>query len=187
KADGVLGEQALAYTLTGGLGGGHVSGDRDGEAFGAVVGAYDGPRFVADLPALGAFLFGVNARVQGARGVFVGAEATCPIGSSPETALAPWFHGDLTGLDPVDVLEGPWSVSSPDCGVLTATWTFVRNDEPLYWDVPELGAVATVGGPSTYDLTVPGGAAQLTVTGDAFTGLFVSPFTGVCQLEGVRQ
>ncbi|MCA9569326.1 MAG: hypothetical protein KC656_15870 [Myxococcales bacterium] len=182
QANGVVGEQALGYPLQGRAGGGLVAGDRDGDLFGDRIGAFDGPRFVANLPSAGSFLFGISARVQGARGVFVGAEATCPLAASPESALASWFHGDLSGLDGDVVLEGAWTVSSPDCGDFSTTWTFIPNDEPLYWDIPELGGVATVIGPSTFDIVVPGGGLQITVTGDTFTGS-----TPACQFDGVRQ
>lgn len=122
-AGGVSGEDQAGSPLQGRVSAStkQVSGTLGGDPVGGAVGSVDGrSRFVMDRDGT-TFYVGQAARVQGARGVFMGIEADCPTSASPETALAGWFSGDATGLDaltgtgpPAVPLVGTWSVAM-DC------------------------------------------------------------------------
>lgn len=110
-----------------------VSGTLGLDDIGDVVGVWDGQhRFVMNDGA--DFYVGQAARVKGTRGVFMGLKATCGGGTSPETVLASWFDGDLTGLDQPDTggsidLTGGWQVVGPCTfgGFFSDIWRFQKS------------------------------------------------------------
>ncbi|MCB9694759.1 MAG: hypothetical protein H6736_23350 [Alphaproteobacteria bacterium] len=200
RTDGTVGEDAdgepLVATTTAAHG---IFGTVGVDAIGGTVGAWaNGDRFVIDRG--DTFYVGHFARVAGARGVHMGLGVSCPVGTSPETALADWFDGDLTGLDPVATtsLDGAWNVTT-DCSD-PAVWTFSGGPPTYEVDAPDLAITATqvpgeyvLAGTRTLDVP-PFGTFELDLDGGniVFTGpdaiaiqyVVTAPFVGMVSCTG---
>ncbi|MCA9568622.1 MAG: hypothetical protein KC656_12305 [Myxococcales bacterium] len=195
RVDGLGGEDASGALLSGSvrLDTKVLTGDLGGVPLGGTVGSADGRfRFVMDRDA-DTFFVGQAARVQGARGVFMGLEASCPAGTFPETALAGWYTGEMAGLDGLqpNALLGGWTIDF-DCPFIAVggqtTWTVYEIHPGLLGiDSPrdQFSGLQLLGYGPEYRLPA-GGQLGLILSGDTFVATTWGDSHPLCFADGIR-